>query len=333
METRTELADLIARATKGDAPSAMMVLRQMASGNPDEQFAALQALYPVTEPSFWHHVLELLATGRWGGMTTREGQNASFRQALKPKIRALFLAAPSDEPAGRARQEALRQGIASSNPRISRVAIDLAGDTKNKALLEPLIAVLEKGRGQARLQAAHALGRLPDERAVPVLITALQSDDELLAGLAKDTLVAIGGPAVVPLTRILADSRSSDQMRWMAARALVRIADPGAIPALVAGLHDANYGVRWLCADALINLKSEGLRAVLHALATQPMTPWLADSAGHVLRHARAYREVVKPVLQALHSVDASVTTPIAAEQALNRLDEAGKVIAHGQPF
>jgi HEAT repeat protein len=329
METRIELDDLIKRAGGGDAPSAMTVLRRLASGDHHEQFAALEALNPVAESSFWYHVLEFLATGRWGGVTTREGKDTSFRQALKPKGRALFVAAPSDEPAGLARKEALLHGIASNNPRISRLAIDLAGGTKNKALVASLIAVLEKGRGQARLQAAHAIGRLPDESAVPALIAALQSDDELFVGLAKDALVEIGAPAVLPLATILSDSHSSEQIRWMAARALVRIADPRAIPALVAGLHDSNSGVRWLCADALIHLRSEGLRAVLHALATQPITPWLADAAGHVLGHDLANRDIVKSVVQALHGADANVMTPIAAEHALRLLDEAEKSFAY----
>jgi len=42
------------------------------------------------------------------------------------------------------------------------------------------------------------------------------------------------------------------QVRWEAAKTLVIIADPLAIPALIKGLKDEIFDIRWLAAEALM---------------------------------------------------------------------------------
>lgn len=329
MDRATKLADLISRAARGDAAAGEAVLIMLASSRPELQLATLRALHRVTDIAFWGHMLEYLATGCWEGAVVQGAPSGSqLQQTLQPKIRALFLAASGDEPSGRAREEALLRGVAGPDVQISRVAIDLAGVSGSSRAAEPLVAALRDTRERVQLQAVRALGRLGDARAVPALIEALRSEDELLAALAKDALVAIGPSAVPELIRVLDDAQASDQVHWMAARALARIGDARAMPTLIGHLDDANYGVRWLAADGLVALGAEGLRAVLRALTTAPVTPWLADSAAHVLQHAQPHRtkEIVKPVLEALHSVDAAWAAPTAASRAVEELAARGLI-------
>jgi len=327
MERATALADLIPRAAKGETAAGAAILAMLASGNPEDQLATLRALNRVADAAFWGHTLEYLATGRWGAVVVPGAPSGSqLHQTLQPKIRALFLAAAGDGPSGRAREEALLRGVASPDLPISCAAIDLVGGTGGPRAIEPLAAALRDSRQRVQLQAVRALGQRGDARAVPALVEALRSEDELLAALAKDALVTIGPPALPALSQVLDDQQASDQVRWMAARALARIGDARAIPTLIRHLNDANYGLRWLAAEGLVALGAAGLRALLPALTTQPVTPWLADSAAHVLRHARppAVKEIVKPVLEALRSVDAEWAAPTAASRAVEELDAKG---------
>jgi HEAT repeat protein len=75
------------------------------------------------------------------------------------------------------------------------------------------------------------LRKQPDPQAVPVLIAALDDPDHLVSSLASDALADIGEPAVLPLLAVL--EKGSLATRIEAVRALAKIADPRAIPALV----------------------------------------------------------------------------------------------------
>lgn len=84
--------------------------------------------------------------------------------------------------------------------------------------------------------AAFGLRRQPYEGALPELVAALSGPDRLLARLAADALVALGGRALESLTMAL---RSNDgAVRIEAARALAQMEDPSAIPPLFAALDD-----------------------------------------------------------------------------------------------
>jgi HEAT repeat protein len=158
----------------------------------------------------------------------------------------------------------------------------------------------------------------------PVTIGALIADlgvkDGMVRERARQSLVAIGGPAVAPLIEALADRNT--QMRWEAAKALSQIADPASAPALVSILEDEVFDVRWLAAEGLIALGREALVPLLQTLIEHPDSLWLCEGAHHVLHELSAggLKEVLRPLLAALEDVEPSVEVPLAAEKALDAL-------------
>lgn len=155
------------------------------------------------------------------------------------------------------------------------------------------------------------------------LVADLASEDEVQRTDARQSLVAIGRPAVAPLTEALGDSRR--QVRWEAAKALCEIADPAAAPALVKTLQDSEFSIRWLASEGLIALGPRGLEPLLRALMEHSDSVWLRQGAHHVLHDlARGIlKEVLQPVLAALEDIEPSLEAPLAARTALDTLTEA----------
>ena len=84
--------------------------------------------------------------------------------------------------------------------------------------------------------AALGLRQQPTRAAIPRLLETLNDPDRLLARLAGDALIALGTPAVSPLTQVLRDGDPAQRIE--AARALAYIDDQAVIPPLFAALED-----------------------------------------------------------------------------------------------
>ena len=91
------------------------------------------------------------------------------------------------------------------------------------------IALLD---GPAAQNAARVLGKIGDERAIAPLIKML-ARDSANGMIVADALGDIGLPAVTPLLNILGTAGAAPPLRRHAGRALGRIGDPRAIPALM----------------------------------------------------------------------------------------------------
>ncbi len=74
------------------------------------------------------------------------------------------------------------------------------------------------------------------EQTVKKLIMALSNDDDPARKAARQSLVAIGGPAVVPLMEAL--KQKDDHVRREAVKALSAIGDPKVASALIKSLED-----------------------------------------------------------------------------------------------
>jgi HEAT repeat protein len=79
---------------------------------------------------------------------------------------------------------------------------------------------------------ALGLSQQPDIDSIPDLLVALNDTDRLVARLAGDALIAIGGPVVTALIATLENGSQAAQIE--AVRALVAIGDTRAIPAMFA---------------------------------------------------------------------------------------------------
>ena len=99
-----------------------------------------------------------------------------------------------------------------------------------------LIKMLADEASSVRACAALGLRHNPTSVAIPHLVAALAERDRLFAGLAADALEAIGEAAVMALIDVL--THGPQVARLPAVRALARIGDTRAIPALFAALDD-----------------------------------------------------------------------------------------------
>ena len=171
---------------------------------------------------------------------------------------------------------------------------------------------------------AHQDNVIQGSRAAPATIGALIADlgrkDGLVRESARQSLVAIGGPAVASLIEALADPNK--QMRWEAAKALGQIGDPVSAHALVSALEDEVFDVRWLAAEGLIAIGREALVPLLHAVIECSDSLWLREGVHHVLHGLSRgdLEEMLRPVLAALEDVEPSIEVPFAAESAVDAL-------------
>jgi HEAT repeat protein len=142
---------------------------------------------------------------------------------------------------------------------------------------------------------------------------------------ARESLVAIGRPAVGPLMQAL--QHEDWRMRWGAAKALGQIADPVAADALVKTLEDRWSGIRWLAAEGVIALGRAGLAPMLQALMHHSDSMWLREGAHHVI-HSLTEKHPdlsysLAPVSAALEDIEPEIQVPPAAQAALTALAQA----------
>ena len=102
---------------------------------------------------------------------------------------------------------------------------------------EWLIPFLDDPAPEVRQCAALGLAGRPDERAVEILVRALNDDDSMVATLAANALVKTGSPAVPSLIdvakRSTIEGSGSQSQRIHALRALAEIRDHRAIPVMM----------------------------------------------------------------------------------------------------
>ena len=160
---------------------------------------------------------------------------------------------------------------------------------------------------------------------INALIQLLSDKDGYVREKARLTLVKIGKEATVPLTEILASK--DQQTRWEAAKALVAIANPAAIPSLINALEDKVFDIRWLAAEALVAIGHESLPLLLEALQKRPKESFLTEGARHAIKYILRdnpkdieLKELLKPVVAALEGPVPKVETPGAAQTVLIKL-------------
>jgi len=126
----------------------------------------------------------------------------------------------------------------------------MAADRREEALKDN-IGALRHGGKQDKTRAIHALGRLDDRRAIPALVSALESKDRDIRALAMGKLVFLNSRRIIPvLEKALKDTEP--RVRQHALYALQRLKarrSAGKIAKLLAG--DRNGTVRFNAALAL----------------------------------------------------------------------------------
>lgn len=133
-------------------------------------------------------------------------------------------------------------------------AINKMPDLKKHRFLKVVISELEEGVLVVRKNAAQALGRIGDPRAVEALEEALKDEDGDIRGHATSALGSIGDPrAVEALKEALKDE--DEYVRRGAAWALGNIGGTRAIEALEEASKDEDVDVRRVAESALEQIK------------------------------------------------------------------------------
>jgi hypothetical protein len=139
---------------------------------------------------------------------------------------------------------------------------------------------------------------------------------------ARRQLMSVGKSALPAIISALFNT--DENIRWQAAKLLSELRDPTTAPSLVKVLaDDDHFGVRWLAAEALINMRLNGLKPVVQSLIRRPESIWLRQGVHHVLHslHDRGLTgSALDDVLCALEGRVPSLEIPVAAEKALEDL-------------
>jgi HEAT repeat protein len=173
--------------------------------------------------------------------------------------------------------------------------------------VDPTIGLLAHADAATRTQAAHALSKLDDGRAVPALLEALGDADEsvvqksvyalgvlgdisalpallklldrettTLRNATHDALVAFGAAAQPALTARLAEMSCSTNARVAIVEIVAAIGGESAISSLSTALRDADWQVRFAAVNALSSARIPDLAS------------WLTPLAGDEHAHVRA---------------------------------------------
>ncbi len=197
-----------------------------------------------------------------------------------------------------------------------------AGPPKKEAE-PPLIQALRDGVGDARWQAAFALGQAQDPGAVMVLISVLDDREEKVRGAAATALGNIGDArAVEPLVGALDDQHW--RVREQAAFALGMIAGADVVKPLIRCLKDEQSDVRYAAAESLGNL---GDRA-----AVKPLIKTLKDAESNVRRIAALALGDIGDVDAKEALNEAARDEHVSVREAANKALEMIGVATRGEP-
>ncbi len=130
--------------------------------------------------------------------------------------------------------------------------------------LERLLQQLRSADVTLRSDAAHALGKLADERAVPALGEALRDPDEYVRKSAVMALRRIGGPRAMEAMRIALADRS-EQVCLQAVKGLGELRDAGAVEALIKVLARRERSLVQAATEALSRIGPEAVPLLMEA--------------------------------------------------------------------
>ncbi|MCI0529082.1 MAG: HEAT repeat domain-containing protein, partial [Nitrospira sp.] len=113
---------------------------------------------------------------------------------------------------------------------------------------------LEDANARMRGKAVVALGKSGDKRALPLLIQALQDEDEYVRESAADALGAMGAEEAIEALALTLWKDEDEDVRASAAGALEAIGGSKAIESLIYTLQDHDHEIREIAVEALATI-------------------------------------------------------------------------------
>jgi HEAT repeat protein len=180
-----------------------------------------------------------------------------MKTATLPDLQKLLTALTSDNDVsavaavdeisamGKSALPALFELLESSDPNKRWWAIRVISAIPDPEVTRRLMKALHDPDYTIRQCAALGLSQQPNVDSIPDLIGTLDDEDRLVARLAADALIAIGGPAVTDLIETLENGPQTSQIE--AARALAVIGDTRAIPTMFSAWENGSALIRhWI---------------------------------------------------------------------------------------
>ena len=214
--------------------------------------------------------------------------------------------------------ESLIQDLADQNVSVKVNAVKTLVEMGESAV-DPLIQALENDNPEVRENAAHALGKIGDERAVESLIELLCDGNKEVKYAARDALANIGEPALNPLIRYIYDQNKSIPSREQAIVALGRIGEPAVGP-LIQLLAERGTGLDGFAAPALNDIGEPAVEPLIQTLEDD--NPRVRAHAASILGRIKDER-AVEPLTKALNDEDERVRT--FAKTSLERIANQNK--------
>lgn len=145
--------------------------------------------------------------------------------------------------------EALRGRLSSPEADVRWWAVRGLAEVRAEGVPELLVKSLTDVDKSVRWCAGLALRKNPSEKAISALSKLLEDEDALTRRLAGDALAASGAPAVPLLVEILQTGKLAARIE--AVRALAKIGDERAIPALFTALDDSSALIEYWASEGL----------------------------------------------------------------------------------
>jgi len=133
-----------------------------------------------------------------------------------------------------------------------------------------------------RSDAAHQLGKLADERAVPALAQALEDADEYVRKSVVMALRRIGGPAAMEALRIALADRS-EQVVLQAVNGLRDMRDKGAVEPLIRVLARRERSLQLASTDALVRIGGDAVGPLMEAFKDRNLRRRIGNQVWKIL--------------------------------------------------
>jgi HEAT repeat protein len=145
--------------------------------------------------------------------------------------------------------EPLRERLFNLEPEVRWWAVRALAEVNDERVPGLLVQALADPDKGVRWCAGLALRQHPSEKAAAALLNMLSDEDALTRRLAGDALVAIGGQVIPQLLEVM--EKGEPLIRLEVVRALSKIGDERAIPALIKALDDCSALTEYWASEGL----------------------------------------------------------------------------------
>jgi len=163
--------------------------------------------------------------------------------------------------------------------------------------IDRFLAQLRSSDVTLRSDAAHALGKLGDERAVPALAEALRDQDEYVRKSAVMALRRIGGPRAMEAMRAALADRS-EQVCLQAVKGLGELRDAGAVETLIKVLARRERSLVSAATEALVRIGPDAVAPLMEAFKDRYLRRRIGTQVWRILTDMGP--RTIEPLLQVL---------------------------------